>query len=123
MPKPNFPDEFSALQRQVVNRLAEIEESDRNACANCGGEDCICCEIYHDRQRWVSADELFRDDIYEMEYEPIDRSDEDEEPEISSRRSYPCDDGPPYQCPFERDGEEATGMYFCRDHCGLGVDD
>lgn len=30
---------------------------------------------------------------------------------------YPCDNSG--QCPYG-DGE---GMYFCRDHCGLGVDD
>lgn len=28
----------------------------------------------------------------------------------------PCDDG---QCPFGDD----YGMYFCRDNCGLGVDE
>mgnify|MGYP001221493274 CR=1 FL=1 len=57
-----FNDEYTELQRQVINRLAEIERDDRNMCAGCGGEDCMCCEIYHDRQRWVSADELFEYD-------------------------------------------------------------
>lgn len=31
-------------------------------------------------------------------------------------RDYPCDYG---NCPFGEGG----GMYFCRDNCGLGVDE
>ena len=64
MPKPNSPREFTALQRSVIDRLAEIEQSDADACAGCGGEDCICCEIYHDRQRWVPASQLFDEEEY-----------------------------------------------------------
>ena len=37
-------------------------------------------------------------------------------------RSYPCD-GPEGYCPYIVDDSQVTGMYFCRDHCGLGVDD
>ena len=62
MPKPAFQNEFTALQRSVIDRLAEIEQSDADACAGCGGEDCVCCEIYHDRQRWVPASQLFDDE-------------------------------------------------------------
>lgn len=51
--------EFTALQRQIISRLAEIEQEDADRCASCGGEDCICCEYYHDRKAWVSAEELF----------------------------------------------------------------
>jgi hypothetical protein len=47
---------------QVLERLAEIEQEDEDRCAGCGGEDCICCEYYHDRQRWVSPEELFEED-------------------------------------------------------------
>jgi len=54
-------DEYTALQRSLIDRLAEIEANDRDICAGCGGEDCACCEIYIDRQKWVSTDELFRD--------------------------------------------------------------
>lgn len=57
--KPHFQNTYTQLQMEVINRLAEIEQQDANACANCGGEDCICCEIYHDRQKWVEPDELF----------------------------------------------------------------
>ena len=57
-------DEYTALQRTVIDRCAEIEAEDRAACAGCGGEDCICCEIYHDRQKWVSPEELFAGDEY-----------------------------------------------------------
>jgi hypothetical protein len=57
--KPHFDNTYTKLQMEVINRLAEIEKADANACANCGGEDCICCEIYHDRQKWVEPEELF----------------------------------------------------------------
>lgn len=40
----------------------------------------------------------------------------------SPERGYPCD-GPEGRCPYIVDDSQATGMYFCRDHCGLGVDD
>jgi hypothetical protein len=35
---------------------------------------------------------------------------------MSPKHSYPCDTG---TCPFGEGG----GMYFCRDNCGLGVDE
>ena len=57
-------DEYTGLQRQTIDRLAEIEQEDRNMCQGCGGEDCVCCPIYIDRQKWVSPDELFADDDY-----------------------------------------------------------
>jgi hypothetical protein len=37
----------------------------------------------------------------------------------NQKKHYPCDAGP---CPYT-DGRSATGMYFCRDNCGLGVDE
>lgn len=58
--------EFTALltadQRRLAERLAEIEREDADRCADCGGEDCRCCEYYLDRQRWQSPEELFADD-------------------------------------------------------------
>lgn len=54
-------DMYTRLQRKTIDRLAEIEAEDRDACANCGGEDCICCERYIDRQKWVGPEELFTD--------------------------------------------------------------
>lgn len=54
-----FKNEFTALERDIIHRLAEIEEADAERCLRCGGEDCICCEIYVDRNRWVSPEELF----------------------------------------------------------------
>lgn len=69
--KPKFENRFTALQQETINRLAEIEQQDADRCASCGGEDCACCEIYHDRQRWVSPEELFEqgDDSYYYEDE------------------------------------------------------
>lgn len=54
-------DTYSKLQMEIINKLADMEESDREACAGCSGEDCLCCEIAQDRSRWVSPDELFTD--------------------------------------------------------------
>lgn len=60
--KATFNNAYTALQTSLIDRLAEIEQSDADACAGCGGEDCMCCEVYHDRQRWVEPDELFAND-------------------------------------------------------------
>lgn len=77
--KHRFENRFTALQQETINRLAKIEQQDADRCASCGGEDCVCCEIYHDRQKWVSPEELFEqgDDNYyyedeDYEYEDID---------------------------------------------------
>lgn len=63
-----FTNEYSALvaqldgvQRQTIRRLAEIEAEDADRCSHCGGEDCVCCEIYQDRLLWKSPWELFND--------------------------------------------------------------
>lgn len=42
----------------LQQRLAEIEAEDRDACAHCSGEDCVCCEIYQDRLKWQAPYEL-----------------------------------------------------------------
>ena len=55
---------FTNYERELLNRLIDIEKEDENICNGCGGEDCICCEIYHDRQKWLSPDELFSDDEF-----------------------------------------------------------
>ena len=63
------------FENETINRLAKIEQQYADRCASCEGEDCICCEIYHDRQKWVSPEELFEqgDDVYYYE----DEDDED----------------------------------------------
>jgi len=69
-------DSFTALlntpaKRRVVERLAEIEAEDRYACSHCGGEDCICCPIYLDRQQWKEPQEFFSSNEWdEWDYEP-----------------------------------------------------
>ena len=57
--KESFKDLLTYDERKLAERLAQIEEEDSERCANCGCEDCICCEYYHDRQRWVEPEELF----------------------------------------------------------------
>lgn len=52
---------LTSLQRQVANRLAEIEQEDADRCASCGGEDCCCCEYYLDRQKWQEPEDFFAD--------------------------------------------------------------
>lgn len=74
--KSEFTDYLDYYERNLLKRLAEIEKEDANRCAECGGEDCVCCEYYHDRQRWVSPDVLFGhepgdpmyDDCYPITY-------------------------------------------------------
>lgn len=62
-----FTTIYNSMEKGTIKRLSEIEQEDANRCASCGGEDCICCEYWHDRQRWVSADELFGDPFYDDE--------------------------------------------------------
>ena len=57
--KNEFRREYTAAEIELLGRLAEIEQEDEDYCSNCGGEDCVCCERYHDRQRWKSSNELF----------------------------------------------------------------
>lgn len=54
-----FGELLSSEERKLAERLAEIEREDADRCAGCGGEDCICCEYYLDRQKWVEPAELF----------------------------------------------------------------
>lgn len=61
--------QYTQLQQEVIGRLAEIEQEDAGRCASCGGEDCVCCEYWHDRQAWQGPEELFADD-----YDNYDRT-------------------------------------------------
>lgn len=61
--KNEFRREYTSAQMEVLARLAEIEQEDEDRCKGCGGEDCICCEYYHDRRKWVSSDELFEEEL------------------------------------------------------------
>ena len=73
---------LTAVQRETFERLAEIEKEDADRCANCGGEDCICCEYYHDRQRWSSPEEMlaqWNDSLFADEFYPITYEGEEEE--------------------------------------------
>lgn len=65
MPKVQLDNQYTHLQQTLIKRLAEIEAEDADACAGCGGEDCLCCEIYQDRQKWVTPDQLFEEDGYD----------------------------------------------------------
>ena len=63
--KSEFRREYTSAQMQVLERLAEIEQEDEDRCKGCGGEDCMCCEYYHDRQKWVEPDELFESEMFD----------------------------------------------------------
>ena len=58
----SFTELLTRDERILAERLSEIEKEDADRCANCGGEDCVCCEYYYDRQKWRSPEELFDDD-------------------------------------------------------------
>ena len=57
--KNDFTDFLSRYDRALAERLSEIEREDEERCAHCGGEDCICCEYYHDRQKWKTPAGFF----------------------------------------------------------------
>lgn len=57
--KEPFGNEYTESQRRALRRLASIESEDAAACDSCGGEDCQCCEIYHNRQKWQSQEDLY----------------------------------------------------------------
>lgn len=59
--KANFTNHYTQMEKDFIRRMAVIEQEDKNACDSCGGEDCQCCEIYHDRSKWVDPSELFED--------------------------------------------------------------
>ena len=67
--KQPFTNYLTAIQRKTLERLAEIEQEDADRCAGCGGEDCVCCEYYQDRQRWVEPDELFAPQLGDPMYD------------------------------------------------------
>ena len=58
-----FRNEYTSAQMNILNRLAEIEQEDENRCKGCGGEDCTCCEYFHDRQKWVNPKKLFEEEL------------------------------------------------------------
>lgn len=81
--KTPYNDYLISVQRKTLERLAEIEREDADRCANCGGEDCICCEYYLDRQKWVGPEELFdewnQSDIFHGWHDEDDWYDDEEE--------------------------------------------
>jgi len=81
-----FTDYLTSYERKTLKRLAEIEKEDADRCAECGGEDCVCCEYWIDRQKWKSPDELFAHEFGDPLYEDEDYrgcwDDEDEEDEL-----------------------------------------
>lgn len=63
--RTEFSNYLTSYERRTLERLAEIEQEDADRCEGCGGEDCVCCEYYIDRQKWKSPDELFGYPLYE----------------------------------------------------------
>lgn len=63
--KSEFRREYTSAQMEILERLARIEQEDEDRCKGCGGEDCMCCEYYHDRQKWVEPDELFENEMFD----------------------------------------------------------
>lgn len=67
-----FTTIYNSREMGIIKELSRIEQEDANVCSNCSGEDCICCEIYLDRQRWVSSDELFSHEVGDPFYDDED---------------------------------------------------
>jgi len=74
-----FSNFLTSVERRTLERLTEIEREDADRCAGCGGEDCVCCEYYLDRQKWVGPDELFRHVPGDPLYDDYDYYEEDDE--------------------------------------------
>lgn len=70
--KTPFYDTLTKRDQALCRELAEIEMEDADRCAHCGGEDCVCCEYYLDRQKWEEPEDLF-DPIQEAP--PMDSED------------------------------------------------
>lgn len=45
---PDFDEEFERFFQAEQQRKWESGEY-RDPCANCSGEDCVCCEFYNER--------------------------------------------------------------------------
>ena len=71
-----FNNYLTLVQRQTLERMAEIEREDADRCASCGGEDCVCCEYYQDRQKWKSPHEVFPEMFAPVTYDD-DEDDDD----------------------------------------------
>lgn len=59
-----FTNFLSSYDKALFNRLAEIEKEDEDICSRCGGEDCVCCEIYQDRKNWKSPEDMLEGNSY-----------------------------------------------------------
>lgn len=70
--RSDFGNFLTSVQRRTAERLAEIEREDTDRCAGCGGEDCVCCEYYIDRQKWTSPEELFGHEPGDPMYDDYD---------------------------------------------------
>ena len=81
--KTEFTNYLTSYQRATLERLAQIEQEDADRCADCGGEDCICCEYYLDRQQWKTPEQLFSpeygDPMYDDYFMNTSYDDDDEE--------------------------------------------
>lgn len=52
--KAQLGNRNTRLQQEIISSLAKMEQEDADRCVGCRGEDCICCEYYHDRQKRVA---------------------------------------------------------------------
>lgn len=50
---------LSEKEKRIYSKLSEVEADDALKCISCSGEDCTCCSLYQDRQRWIPPEELF----------------------------------------------------------------
>lgn len=93
MGKPVFSNQYSAIERQLIGRLAEIERQDQSRCDECGGEDCMCCEYYHDRSAWDGPEALFEGvAIFDEDEGSRIYDDEDEDEDEPEEEDYTEDD-------------------------------
>ena len=57
----NYEGSYSRMEKEFITKMAKIERQDADACSQCTGEDCACCEIYQDRMLWDDYGLVFDD--------------------------------------------------------------
>lgn len=68
-----FTTIYNSREMEIIKTLSDIEKHDADVCKGCSCEDRMCCEIYLDRKRWVTSDELFSHEYGDPMYDEEER--------------------------------------------------
>ena len=51
-------DEKYGIERRLDIAMKKVRKEYESRCDGCGGEDCICCDAYHERQGEIPIEAL-----------------------------------------------------------------